>query len=267
MGSHVLLCRLARGRVATRSTSYHRRGAAPANPSGGVWRWFGVAEDGVATGWVFLPPSVTGELERWLAPGRAAAIARIVEAVGIAPDDEIRLATDIHQAYCEHPNYGEAPIGLVVLGASEARVRLKTVRSILAAGEKLRELIDADRYISATINELDTPFHIPIVQQLLLKLRSLEKVLEGLAKKWRTKADLPENLKGRRPSRREWLAGVSLPLVFERHFVRRAVLSRNSDGKPSGPCVKFIGATLEELGLSYEPEFDHPRFYSFEASA
>ena len=221
----MLLCRRrGAGSAARCRTRHHRRPAAPANLFWRWRRWFSVAEEGAATGWVFLPPSVTGELEKWLAPRRTAAIARIVEAVGIAPDDEMRLAADIHQAYCEHPNYGEAPIGLVVLGASEAQARLKTVRSILAAGEKLGELIDADRYISATINKLDTPFHIPVVQQLLLKLRSLEKVLEGLAKKWRTKADLPENLKGRRPSRREWLAGVSLPLVFERHFVRRAVL-------------------------------------------
>ena len=226
-----------------------------------------MAEEGAATGgWVFLPPSVTGELEKWLAPSRAAAIARIVEAVGIAPDDEIRLATDIHRAYCERPNYGEAPIGLVLLGASEAQARLKTVRSIPAAGEKLGALIDADRYISATVNEFDTPFHIPVVQQLLLKLRSLENVLDGLAKKWRSKADLPENLKDRRPSRREWLAGVSLPLVFERHFVRRAGRSRNM-GKPSGPCVKFIEATLGELGLPYAREVDYPRFFAFEASA
>jgi hypothetical protein len=148
-----------------------------------------VAEEGAA--WVFLPPSVTGELEKWLAPRRRAAIARIVDAVGIAVDDEIGLAADIHRAYCEPPAYGDAPISLVLLEAGEAPARLKTVRSILKAGERLAASIDADRHISAAVNKLNTPFDIPPIQQLLLKLRSLEKALEWLAKDGAAKPTCP----------------------------------------------------------------------------
>jgi hypothetical protein len=212
-----------------------------------------VARQQGATAWVFLPPAATGELEKWHAPKRAAAIARIVKAVGIPPNNEMRLASDIHRAHLEHPAYGKSPVDLVLVEGSAALERLKKVRRIRKNVEKQAGLIDSDHYINATINQFSTPFGIPPAQQLLLMLRNVEKALEWLAKEWRTKADLPANLKERRPSQREWLAGVSLPLVFERHFRRRAGRSRQNS-KPSSPTVRFVEATLNELGMPYAKE-------------
>ena len=51
------------------------------------------------------------------------------------------------------------------------------------------------------------------------------------------------------PSRREWLAGVELPNIFEEFFGRKAGRSRNA-GAPSGPTVRFIFAVMSEI--------DHP---------
>jgi hypothetical protein len=196
-----------------------------------------------ATGWVFLPPTSTGELEEWIAPQRAAAIAHIVKCVGKPVDNKIQLASDIYQAHCEIPSF------LVLLEGPQAQRRLKLLRRILKGVEKQAGLIESDPYIKGAINKVSTPFEIPTVQQLLLKLRGLEESLKWLAKQWRSKADVPESLGNRRPSQLEWLAGVSLPLVYERRFLRRAGRSRNIEsGEPSGPMIRFVEATLKELG-------------------
>ena len=254
-GQNATKLRRGGGSAARRRTRYHRRPARPVPTSHARWRrWFSVAEKRAAKDWVFLPPTATGRLEKWLAPQRQAAIARIVEAVGKAPRDEMRLAADISRAYHEQPAYGEKPLNLFHLEGAEAQKRLKKVRRILKGVEKQAGLIDFDLYIKAVINKVSTPFEIPTVQQLLLKLRSLEELLKWLAKQWRSKADLPENLRDRRPSQFEWLVGVSLPLVYERHFSLRAARSRNLEGTPSGPMIHFIDATMRELGIAYKPE-------------
>jgi hypothetical protein len=135
------------------------------------------------------------------------------------------------------------------LEGSQAEKRLKKLRRILKGVEKQARLIESDPLFEAAINKVSNPFEIPTVQQLLFKLRSLEESLEWLAKQWRNKADVPENLGNRRPSQLEWLAGVSLPLVYERHFLRPARRSRNmGSGEPSGPMIRFVEATLKELG-------------------
>jgi hypothetical protein len=208
-----------------------------------------VAEKLAATGWVFLPPNATGDLEEWVAPRRKAAIDRIVKAVGNAPFGEMQLAADINRASHELPAYSKMPIDLVLVEGSDAHKRLRKVRRIRQNAEKVAILIESDPYVRATINKISTPFDIPPIKQLLLKLRSLEDSLEYLAKQWRSKADVPENLRNRRPSQLEWLAGVSLPLIYERHFLRQAGRSRNvSSGEPSGPMIRFVEATLKELG-------------------
>jgi hypothetical protein len=207
-----------------------------------------------AVSWAFLPPTSSKELEEWLAPKRKAAIARIASAVRNAPDNEIQLAADIHQACCETSSF------LVTLEGSKAQKRLDKVKRIAKALKKQAELISRDPYLEATVNQGRTPFEMPIILQLLLKLRSLEESLELLAKQWRAKADVPENLGRRRPSQLdrpsqlEWLTGVSLPLVYERHFGRRAGRSRNVKKEVGGPAVRFIEAVLGELGLKYKRE-------------
>jgi hypothetical protein len=48
----------------------------------------------------FMPPSGFKKLDEWIAPRRAAALARVVGAVGMRPGNEARLAADIFEAYC-----------------------------------------------------------------------------------------------------------------------------------------------------------------------
>jgi len=115
-------------------------------------------------------------------------------------------------------------------------------------------LISADSYLSAAICKDVGLIRPPPIGELRIQLRSLEIQLSSLAKEWRTKIDLPPELSGRRPSEPEWLAGVALPLVYERHFLSPAGRSRNMEGEPGGPTVRFIEATLSELTIPFKRE-------------
>jgi hypothetical protein len=178
---------------------------------------------------------------------RKAAIARIVKAVRKSTDDEVQLATDIFEAYVLNPSKLDRREG------PKAAKRLAQAKNIRKAVEKQAALISADAYISEAIGKAKGIKPPPILE-LCLELRSLESKLSLLAKKWRGKTDLPPELRDRRPSELEWLAGVSLPLVYERHFLSPAGRSRNAEGKPGGPTVRFVEATLSELSIPYSPE-------------
>jgi len=91
-------------------------------------------------------------------------------------------------------------------------------------------------------------------EQLQGAIGSVQRSREHVGAKWRHAHEHDTDLRGRRVTEKEWLAGVSLPLVFEMHFLTRAGRSRNKAGKPIGPMVKFIGATMIELGLAYSDE-------------
>jgi hypothetical protein len=190
-------------------------------------------------------PSGDKAVDDFFARLRTAAIARILQAVRKSTDDEVQLATDILDAYVLIPSKLDPD------EASKAPKRLKKVKGIRKAVEEQAALIRADPYISEAIGE-SRGLNPPSLR-LRLELRILEEKLSILAKKWRSKADLPPE-KDRRPSKNEWLTGVSLPLVYERHFGRRAARSRNVRGAPTGPMVRFIEATLLELKLKYSRE-------------
>jgi hypothetical protein len=199
---------------------------------------------------VFMPPTGIKKLDDWVTAQRTAAIDRIVKAVGTVPDSEESLATDIYRAFSEESAARDPLEGF------KAKARLAKVQEIIEAADRLDTLITADPYISArllnwtTKNPLEptTPFEIPPIG---LRALSLRDELALVAKNWLNKADLPAK---RRPSELEWLAGVSLPLVYERHFRHRAGRSRNAKGEPSGPTVKFVEATLREAGVPCKPE-------------
>jgi hypothetical protein len=197
---------------------------------------------------LFMPPTGIKSLDDWVALQRTEAIARIVKAVRKAPNDEMHLATDIFQAY------RQTPADLGISEGSKAKSRLKKVEDILKVLERLDALIDSDAFISERINNVSTPLQLSPNKQLLLEAHTLKGELAPLAKKGRSRAELPENLKDRRPSELEWLAGVLLPLVYERHFSLPAKRYRNAEGKPSGPTFQFIDATLRELGIPFRPE-------------
>jgi hypothetical protein len=45
-----------------------------------------------------------------------------------------------------------------------------------------------------------------------------------------------------------WLIGNDLVNVFEKHFAKPAVRTRDSDGQPDSPFVRFVTAVTAELG-------------------
>lgn len=204
----------------------------------------GMTKNGSAR--AFGPPTGDKAFDDWVAPQRTAAIARILKEVRKPSNGEIQLATDIYETYIEmRVKFGHED--------SKATNRLKMVRRILGGLEKLTSLINADPYIRERVGQSLGVQPQPIVHLYFQSLR-LENELVTAVKCWRSKkADLPK-LRGRRPSELEWLAGVSLPLVYERHFRSRSGRSRSAKGEPGGPTVRFIEATLTELGLPYSPE-------------
>lgn len=197
---------------------------------------------------VFLPTTGRADLDEWIAPQRAAAIDRIVQAVGRSPQNPIKLADDIFDACIALPSQ------LDPLEGRKIASRLKKVRRILSGIKKYAALINSDPHISATINK-SRGVQPSGARQFLFELEALESVLVGQDKQVRHgKADLSATLNGRPPSELEWLAGLSLPLVYERHFSARAGRSRNARGEVGGPTVRFIQATLKELGIAYASE-------------
>jgi hypothetical protein len=193
---------------------------------------------------VFLPPTRTRDLDDWLAPAREAAIAYITDKVRRSPKDRDKLAEAIFDAFIELRGQ---------IDPSESRgapKRLRKIQQILKAVRKCAAWIDSDPYISKRINKY-VGLVLPPVHRLLFDLTIFENELIVLAERRRSK--FPSD--SRRPSELEWLAGVSLPLVYERNFGHPAGRSRGStSGDPGGPTVRFVAATLEAVGVSYSNE-------------
>jgi hypothetical protein len=211
------------------------------------------------------------EVLRLATTADAEAIGRILAAVGrgyIPPElDRKALCADIADAYHSRRCAFDLADG------SKAQDQLKQLRRIRKTAEKLASLLSAaDITVNATIAtcldkitppwaKIAPPMGSPAapkpVEQLDQWLRAIamaEGLRERRAAKWRTGHKHDPDLRGRRVTEKEWLAGVSLPLVFEWHFRERAGRSRSKAGKPSGPMVRFIGATMKELGLPYDAE-------------
>jgi hypothetical protein len=165
---------------------------------------------------------------------RKAAIERIVKATGRSPDDADKLVEDICQAdddYSQTLNVKQAE-------AQRTHRLLKRIRKGMANSAKL---IETDPIIKKIADSYELP-------RLLEALGNFE---NWQAMRHRAKKN--QGKKSRQASAIEWLAGVSLPLVYERRFGAAVVYSRRAgDSVPHGPAVSFIEATLAELGLKYD---------------
>jgi hypothetical protein len=199
------------------------------------------------------------------------AVDRILEAVGkqhIPPNlDREALRIDIGRAYYSRDHAFDLCQG------SEARERLDRLRRMHKAANELATLIEADDLARASINfglerlwrpilnpfgssslPLKLPPIVAFLEHLQRAIAQAEQLEQSKAKKWKTGHKRDPILRGRRPTGPEMLAGVYLPLIFEMHFLQRAARSRDKGGKPSGPMVRFIRATMRELGLQYSDE-------------
>jgi hypothetical protein len=193
------------------------------------------------------------------------AINRILNAVGAQfgpPElDKAALCADIADA-----QYGDL-YAFEILDLPKVRCELQHLARVRGTANKLLSLLESHHRVDAMIaDQLRrltprlNPYAITLarrpIDQLRRLLLAIERVGLGLAnadQERRTAHKSDPILRGRRPSEKEWLAGVSLPLVFELHF-RPARLARTSDGKPTGPTVRFISAALKELSLPYADE-------------
>ena len=208
------------------------------------------------------------ELLRLASAADAEAIDRILAAVGKVPLglDRKALCADIADAYHSRSH------GFDLFHGSEAREQVNLLRRIRKTAEKLASLLKGNIAVDGMIRghleeitplcgKIAPPMGSPAapkpIDQLNQWLRAVAKVEKGqkhVATKWRTAHKHDPNLRSRRVTEKEWLVGVSLPLVFEWHFLERAGRSRSKAGEPSGPMVRFIGATMRELGLPYDAE-------------
>jgi hypothetical protein len=168
---------------------------------------------------VFAPPGDDTALDEYFAKLRTPAVNRILEAVGKSVVNESQFGTDIFWACIATRRRLDLGDG------AKAAERLHKVREIKNAVEKHASVISGDLYLGELNGKLS---------KLRIELQSLETELSSISDNWRSKADLTPELKGRRPSEPEWLTGVALPLVYERHFASPAGRSRNINGKPGG---------------------------------
>jgi hypothetical protein len=194
------------------------------------------------------------------------AIERILKAVGkkhVPHDlDKQALCRDIADAYTARDHAFD------LFDGSKSRQRLEALRRISKATERQIALLEADVGMDAMIgfalkragiNMPAYPMSRPLtvaalLQQLRHGIAATEKTQQRINEKWRTEHKHNLSLRGRRLTEKSWLAGVTLPLIFEMHFHKRAARSRGKAGKPNGPMISFIAATMQELGLPYDLE-------------
>jgi len=116
------------------------------------------------------------------------------------------------------------------------RSRIGRLLSLRERNEPLRERNEDEEIVSlaSLTRSLD---------ELLSVVRTIERQCTGTA-------SFREVLNAR-PS--FWLIGNDLVKVFEKHFAKQAARTRNSDGQPDSPFVRFVTAVTAELG---EPVVD-----------
>ena len=180
----------------------------------------------------FLPPTGNKAFDDRIAPKRAAAIERIIKAVGKEPDDKNQLALDINEADTTYAI-------LYKLDGAKAAKRLQRVKRARKGIEKYVVLLKDEPLLWEAINEAASFADM----SLLDPVRQFENSQARIVAEYRSKTNLPSSLKGRRPTSAEWLAGVSLPLVYEKRF--------NSPNAAGGPLIDFVAAAMEQLGVNY----------------
>jgi hypothetical protein len=92
---------------------------------------------------------------------------------------------------------------------------------------------------------------IASLASLMRSLGDLLSVVGTIERQCTGTASFREVLNDVRPS--FWLIGNDLVNVFEKHFAKQAGRTRNSDGQPDSPFVRFVTAVTAELG---EPVVD-----------
>jgi len=134
---------------------------------------------------------------------------------------------------------------------ARARKRLKRLKQVRETAKQLASLLEVKDDASDMIENLWSKSARPLGEwPLALVSRLIVDVVEASEHALSN----PEPRQWANPTANEWLAGAELPCVFEEHFRREPGVSRNKTHKKgSGPCVRFIEATMRELGVCYSP--------------
>jgi hypothetical protein len=170
-----------------------------------------------------------------------AALNRIIQAAGNAPDDlnreELRSALEnVPSWYATHQS----------LRVSAKRKRAG-LNKILNAAERLKTLLSGDAWL-LILNRLSISDPDPR-HALTWLTRAASDILNESSERL---PKLVEDFKT--TSTLEDIAGIHLPVIFEQHLHRSRGRSRNPDGTPTGPCVRFVYQAMTELGMPYDKE-------------
>jgi hypothetical protein len=165
-------------------------------------------------------------------PQNAAAIARIIAATGLRPDDEEKLAGQIVYAVS---NYDVSAHSQKYM----TKTNLNRVRRMRQRVEAMAEQARSDPLplVSATAKSLDE-----ITRRLHMEEQWQQRHAERRSPKARNNGKLTPI---------EWLAGAELPTIFEQRFSLPASFDRDNAEQPVGPLIDFVAAVFDELGLEY----------------
>jgi hypothetical protein len=167
-------------------------------------------------------------------------LAKIIEAVGknFVPAGLDRSA--LRRAIDESEKHAE--IVAVHRRGARARKLLQKLKQVHETAGQLAVLLNTKDDASDLIQKLYGEWPKAMVSRLIVVVETLKQLLsDSKPSQWGN------------PSAKEWLAGVELPCVFKEHFHREPGGSRNKARKIGGPCVRFIEATMRELGKPYGP--------------
>jgi hypothetical protein len=182
----------------------------------------------------------------------------IISETGITAQDFARLGRDLAWAR----TWYRTRKGLTDLPKRQAKVG-----QIEKTARKLSSLLEDDdawaaEAISSALADINP-----------IKITTVLRLIAAAAKKYnkliKQPAWAPEASKGvsaelgmNKLSAFDWLVGVRLARVYERHFGQRAGRSRMKDGQVGGPYIRFVQVTLRELGI-----LNHRKPYSREGIA
>jgi hypothetical protein len=193
-----------------------------------------------------------GPLRRFLVGSKSAPVAaideqtldRILAQVGqkfVPADlDRIALQTAIAQAIDTKDKINKSRPG------KHSRVLKKSLTRIREAAEVLhaclKENDDAWKRISGLLPSISED-----VMRIICAAQAIDQTLAESDELTMSQYSM------RIPTANEWLAGVELPLIFEEFFRRKEGRSR-IDGQPAGPTVRFVGAVMTKIGISFAQE-------------
>jgi hypothetical protein len=121
---------------------------------------------------------------------------------------------------------------------SRKRAMIKSIKNIRKAANSL----------AAALNDNDdaNKLFVSLMPSSLEDIKRLCVVAENFERTWSASDKATREQYKRIPSANDWLAGVELPLIFEECFGRKPRRAR-TNGKPSGPTVRFVAAALSEM--------------------